>query len=587
MVSGSVSAASYNVTPGTNAIKNAINNAHSGDTLNLNGTYYEHDIVVNKNLTIKGSKNTGDPRAVIDAQNLGRIFLINSGIKLNIGYLQLVNGKTSSNKTNPNGGAIFNNKGTLSVNDTKINSNYANYGGGIYNYKGTVNLNNSLIFHDTAYYDGAGIYNTGTMTLGNATIFKNMARYNYGGGIYNWGTISINNSKIFKNSAKYGGGGLYNNVYTSKITQTNIFLNNAPKGGGIYNNVGTLNMTFCRITKNQINQGSDLFNVGGHIYIPYNWWGTNNLTKLNIYGIQSMAPWLVLKVTKSSNYIASDGSAQIYADFRYDSKGFYHNPSNGHLVDNVPIYFMTSLGSLSADVNKTSNGVATVTLFGNNALGMAQLSATDNQTVNGSIDVGITPTVTDVIPQDNSKKNPSSQIITVTFNVPIKSINQNQIYLTNSMGTTVATTKTFAGNVLTITPINSLPENSYMIHILSGSVTDTSGISLATDWTSHFSVGQAPVITSSSPSSGSTVAPISTIKVTFNKNVVINDSTQIILVDNHGNLVPITSVANANTVTINTNLLTTGTYLLTFNDETITDIYGNPITGTSINFAVV
>lgn len=113
-------------------------------------------------------------------------------------------------------------------------------------------------------------------------------------------------------------------------------------------------------------------------------------------------------------------------------KGFYHNPSYGHLVDNVPIYFMTSIGSLSADMNRTSNGVATVTLNGSGDIGMAQVSATDNQTVYNTIDVGIRPTVENVDPQENSSKNPSSQIIKITFNVPIQSINKNHIYLTNS-----------------------------------------------------------------------------------------------------------------------------------------------------------
>jgi hypothetical protein len=587
MVSGSVSATSYNVTPGHNAIKNAINTAHSGDTLNLNGTYYEHDLVINKNLTIQGPKKTGDQRAVIDANNSGRIFLINPGFKLNLNYLQLRNGYTSSNKTNPNGGAIYNNKGTLSVNDTKINSNYANYGSGIYNYKGIATLNNSPIFLDVAYYNGGGIYNTGTMTLNNVTLFKNIARYNYGGSIYNFGTISISNSKIFKNYAKYAGGGLYNNVYTAKITQTNIFQNYAAKGGGIFNNVGTLNMTFCRITNNQINHGSDLFNVGGHVYVPYNWWGTNNVTSLNIYGLSNFAPWLVLKLTTNSKYILSTGSTQVNADFRYDSKGLYHNPTNGHLVDDVPIYFMTSYGSLSSNVNNTSNGLATVILNGNSDIGISQLSATDNQTVYGYLDIGITPAVTDIDPLNNSKNNPTSQSITITFNVPIQSINKNHIYLTNSFGTTIVTNKSFIGNILTITPTSPLSENIYTINLLNDSITDAAGVSMTNNWTSNFSVGSGPIILSSNPSSGSIVTSINSIRITFNKNAVINDPTQIILVDSHGTIIPISLTTNANTLTINTSLLTTGNYLLTLNDGTITDVYGNPITGTKIAFEVV
>lgn len=49
---GVVSAAEWNVTPAM-GIQNAINNASDGDTLSLSaGTYYEHNITVNKSLTI-------------------------------------------------------------------------------------------------------------------------------------------------------------------------------------------------------------------------------------------------------------------------------------------------------------------------------------------------------------------------------------------------------------------------------------------------------------------------------------------------------------------------------------------------------
>jgi len=51
ILSGAVSAANITVTP-SSGIQNAINTAHNGDTINLTaGTYKEHDIIVNKNLT--------------------------------------------------------------------------------------------------------------------------------------------------------------------------------------------------------------------------------------------------------------------------------------------------------------------------------------------------------------------------------------------------------------------------------------------------------------------------------------------------------------------------------------------------------
>ena len=73
--SGAISAAIVPVSPGTNAIKDAINTAHSGDTLQLSaGTYNEHNIMVNKSLTMRGPDVgvNNPPTAIIDAQKLGK-----------------------------------------------------------------------------------------------------------------------------------------------------------------------------------------------------------------------------------------------------------------------------------------------------------------------------------------------------------------------------------------------------------------------------------------------------------------------------------------------------------------------------------
>ena len=48
---GSVNATNITVTPGNDAIKNAITQASAGDTLNLSpGTYNEYNIIIDKNL---------------------------------------------------------------------------------------------------------------------------------------------------------------------------------------------------------------------------------------------------------------------------------------------------------------------------------------------------------------------------------------------------------------------------------------------------------------------------------------------------------------------------------------------------------
>ena len=132
---GAASATNTTVTPGSDAIKTAITNAHPGDTLNLKaGTYYEHDLMVDKDLTITGPTITAKnpPSAVIDAQQKGRAFHINTGVKVTLKNLQIENGNASY------GGAV-DNEGNLNINYCTFRNNRANpyaddrYGGAIYN----------------------------------------------------------------------------------------------------------------------------------------------------------------------------------------------------------------------------------------------------------------------------------------------------------------------------------------------------------------------------------------------------------------------------------------------------------------------
>jgi len=178
ILSGAVNAATVPVTPGSNAIKNAINTAHSGDTLNLSaGTYQEHDIQVNKNLTITGPTITGNnpPTAVIDGQNQGRVFNISSGVKVTLKYLLIKNGNATTDTAYP----------------------YLLVGGGIANY-GTLNVENCTITKNTATNgNGGGISNGDQVTLGV-------------GGNYNGGTLNVTDSNIYNNTASnlypYSGG---------------------------------------------------------------------------------------------------------------------------------------------------------------------------------------------------------------------------------------------------------------------------------------------------------------------------------------------------------------------------------------------
>jgi hypothetical protein len=309
ILAGTVNAVNIPVTPGSDAIKNAINTASDGDTLDLSdGTYNEHDIVVNKNLTITGPKtiNNNPPTSVIDAQQLGRVFTINSGFKVNLQYLTIQNGNKVS------GGGIYNN-GELNVRGCTIqNNNGSKYvlGGGVYNdVNGSLTLIDSQVYNNSASFGhGAGIDNFGTLNLINSNIYYNKAPRGTGGGIFNEysGVATLTNSNVYSNFANDGcgifnghrydsignlfigiltlngcnvfnnslignsrndGAGIFNDYANVIMTDSNIFNNSAEyfTGGGLFNNYGKVTLKRCNIYNNKALFGGGIYNIYGTV----------------------------------------------------------------------------------------------------------------------------------------------------------------------------------------------------------------------------------------------------------------------------------------------------------------------------------
>ena len=139
------------------------------------------------------------------------------------------------------GGGIYNNKGTLSLNDIALTNNSVNSagcnsgGGGIDNHWGTMTLANCKIADNSARSEGGGIRNAGgILALTGCTITGNSSQS--GGGIYGAyavpSTLTINNSVITNNTASYGGG-IYGDGNLT-VTNSTFMSNSASVGGGIY-----------------------------------------------------------------------------------------------------------------------------------------------------------------------------------------------------------------------------------------------------------------------------------------------------------------------------------------------------------------
>src|SRR5215217_6541937 len=181
-------------------------------------------------LTIDG----GSADITLSGNNAVRVFVVASGAGLTLNDLTVANGRAfggggifndggtltvnnstiSGNSANGNSGGIFNaGLGTLEVNSSTISGNSAGtFSGGIHNDGGTLTVNNSTISGNSAGTDNGGIGNTGTATVSNSTISGNSAGAD-GGGILSLGggaTLTVNNSTITGNSANNAGGGIWN-----------------------------------------------------------------------------------------------------------------------------------------------------------------------------------------------------------------------------------------------------------------------------------------------------------------------------------------------------------------------------------------
>jgi hypothetical protein len=145
------------------------------------------------------------------------------------------------------GGGLFRIAGYVSVTDSALSNNYANWGGGIgaSSQYGTLEIARSTISSNRAGQEGGGVWNyTGTMTINQSTISYNTARL--GGGIHSETSLGeatyMINSTISGNVATDHGGGLHNFEGVTIISHTTITENTAPPraGSGVWSSYGIL-----------------------------------------------------------------------------------------------------------------------------------------------------------------------------------------------------------------------------------------------------------------------------------------------------------------------------------------------------------
>ena len=549
LLCGTASAATVMVNPGTDAIKNAVSTAQDGDTLSLAaGTYYDHDVVINKNLVITAPEyTTGDPRAIIDAEKKGRVFNITPGVLVTLRNLMITNGSTIEY-----GGGVHN-SGQATIQKCKFTKNQALWGGAVYNNFYSSISTTDCVFHlNTATAFGGAVKNEGSMTMTTCTLNSNTAPE--GGALNNGLTMDVRDCIFMANTASIGGvlnnygqvnfvgctftrnsatinGGVVDNYGATIFSDCTMTSNTAAQHGAVFhNNVNFIEFTGCTITGNNAPWGGVLscFNGritghynritgntgncalavnGGEVQVEKNWWGSNapsfSSMIIAIPGAKAYYnPWIVLSISRSADTVAPGGVATVTIDLNHDNTGAL---IDWYLPD-LPVVFTGTVNPLGGNAHKGL--LATTFTAGSNGLVTATV---DDQMVSTTFIISETPLMVESVdPANNAVDVATNQTITISYNQNIQAGTMD-IKLQDNNGNNQNIHAGTNGKQLKITPTTNLKEaTKYTLTINQGAVTTTTNKE-GPATTTTFTTITPPLVVYSTPGTGSYWAPVSVV----------------------------------------------------------------------------
>ncbi|MDI9436464.1 MAG: chitobiase/beta-hexosaminidase C-terminal domain-containing protein [Euryarchaeota archaeon] len=549
LLCGTASAATVMVNPGTDAIKNAVSTAQDGDTLSLAaGTYYDHDVVINKNLVITGPEyTTGDPRAIIDAEKKGRVFNITPGVLVTLRNLMITNGSTIEY-----GGGVHN-SGQATIQKCKFTKNQALWGGAVYNNFYSSISTTDCVFHlNTATAFGGAVKNEGSMTMTTCTLNSNTAPE--GGALNNGLTMDVRDCIFMANTASIGGvlnnygqvnfvgctftrnsatinGGVVDNYGATIFSDCTMTSNTADHHGAVFhNNVNFIEFTGCTITGNNAPWGGVLscFNGritghynritgntgncalavnGGEVQVEKNWWGSNapsfSSMIIAIPGAKAYYnPWIVLSISRSADTVAPGGVATVTIDLNHDNTGAL---IDWYLPD-LPVVFTGTVNPLGGNAHKGL--LATTFTAGSNGLVTATV---DDQMVSTTFIISETPLMVESVdPANNAVDVATNQTITISYNQNIQAGTMD-IKLQDNNGNNQNIQAGTNGKQLKITPTTNLKEaTKYTLTINQGAVRTTNNKE-GPATTTTFTTITPPLVVYSTPGTGSYWAPVSVV----------------------------------------------------------------------------
>lgn len=253
------------------------------------------------NIFTKNRATADDGAAILNSK--GKAKLTNDNFSYNSGVIS---------------GAVSNAKGSISLNGCNFVSNTATvgYAGAVQTYYGPLTVVGCHFTSNQAPQGGALLDDHGSLTVTNSKFTGNKATTGYGGAVFNYyGTGTLNVCSFSSNTAKVRGGAINNgnanlNIYKCsflgnkvasgnggalansrgniKVTSSIFRYNQAVKGVSIYNYYGSGTVTNSQI----LGSGNQIFNYIGSINAKYNWWGSNSNPSSRVSTGVTVSPWL-------------------------------------------------------------------------------------------------------------------------------------------------------------------------------------------------------------------------------------------------------------------------------------------------------
>ncbi len=256
-------------TPATacKTIDAAIGKASADDTVIVAAGVYTENITLSKNIVISGA---GSDAVYIDGSQSGYVFNIGSGLNVTLQDVTVRNGSISGS-----GGGIYN-TGILTITNSVLADNQANYGGAIMvESGGSLFMQDVTIRDNTATAFGGGLFlqGGGSITIERSTISGNQAGSSSGGfHAQDNVAVQLTNVTISGNSSDNKSAFAVASGATIYVRNSTIANNNSTGSGGntvAISNYGTVDFQNS-IVANSSGNDSNCFNGSSMVSLGYN-----------------------------------------------------------------------------------------------------------------------------------------------------------------------------------------------------------------------------------------------------------------------------------------------------------------------------